>query len=418
MKKVTRLFLTVAMSVLVFTSGITAFAMEVPTSEVCQEVNGRQILTRVFTVDPDVDPSTLISADFEKDGFIYTFDSIIKTEREFDDSKRVTQDYDFESDTNNLSQNIMDLPASIPYEDDDGYVGQLYLDPRSVTTAATGYHTTSRVVSAQVTYTGLEYNDPSLVPTTTNKNGTTLALKDISWSEGGYLDDSSVPGTYTATASYSKTLYGKAADGYKVTAEYYGDVQQEGIEAIEYTVTYLGTVPQHSFLGFTWTDKGASGSASSGSSSFGMAVVKGLLLLILILAILVSLLYALISLIKTLRNMFVTIQAQDDVTGEYKTTQRVRLKKNDLVIELDTLKAPGARHYMIRIPKKKAESMVGKIITVHSPQQTFQHQVGDAHGMEYTFHINFDPDALPRTGGDKSRPSAAENSTGRRERST
>lgn len=410
MKKLTHLFLAMVSAALVFSTSLTAFAMEVPNSEVCQEVNGRQILTRVFSVSPDVDPSTLISADFEKDGFIYTFDSIIKTEREFSDTKRVTQSYDFESDTKDLSENILKLPTSLRYEDEEGYVGQLYLEPRSVTTDATGYHTTSSVVKSTVSYPGLEYNDPSLVPSTTSKNGVTLSLADVSWSEGAYLDDSSVPGTYTATATYRKTLYSKVADSYLVTAEYYGDVKQDGIETIEYTVTYLGTVPQHSFLGFTWTDKSATTSAgspsSSSSNSFGGALLKGLLLLIALVAILIVLLWALLKLIKAIRNMFVTVQAQDDTTGEYKTTQRVRLKKNDPVIELNTLKSPGSRHYMITIPKQRAEAMAGKIITIHSAQQTFQHQVGDAHGMDYTFSIDFDPDVLPRTGGDSSSPPA------------
>lgn len=408
MKKLTRLFLAMVSTMLVFSSSVTAFAMEVPNSEVCQEVNGRQILTRVFSVSPDVDPSTLISADFEKDGFIYTFDSIIKTEQEFSDTKRVTQSYDFESDTKDLSMNIMKLPTSLRYEDEDGYVGQLYLEPRSVTTDATGYHTSSRVVKSVVSYPGLEYNDPSLVPSTTSKNGVTLSLADVSWSEGAYLDDSSVPGTYTATVTYRKTLYSQVADSYLVTAEYYGDVKQEGIETIEYTVTYLGTVPQHSFLGFTWTDKSATttGGSAQNTNSFGGALLKGLLLLIALLAVLVCLLWALMKLIKAFRNMYVTVQAQDDTTGEYKTTQRIRLKKNDPVIELNTLKSPGSRHYMITIPKQKAEAMAGKIITVHSAQETFQHQVGDAHGMDYTFAIDFDPDVLPRTGGDASRPPA------------
>lgn len=405
MKKLTRLFLAVVSAVLVVSSSVTAHAMEVPNSEVCQEVNGRQILTRVFSVPPNVDPATLISADFEKDGFVYTFDSIIKTEKEFSDTKRVTKSYDFESDTNDLSKNIMKLPAALRYRDEDGYVGQLYLEPRSVMTDATGYHTASNVVKSVVSYPGLEYNDPSLVPSTTSKNGVTLSLADVSWSEGGFLDDSSVPGTYTATATYRKTLYKQVADSYLITAEYYGEVQQEGIETIEYTVTYLGKTVQRNFLGFTWVDKTASTpSASTGVNSFGAVIMKGLLALVVLLAVLVGLLWVLLQLIKAYRNMFATVQAQDDTTGEYKVTQRVRLKKEDPTIELNTLKAPGARHYMITIPKEKAEAMMGKIITIHSTQQTFQHQVGDAHGVDYTFSIDFDPDVLPRTGGDSTRP--------------
>lgn len=394
MNKLKHFVQSVVTAALIFTTSVTALAMEVPNSETCQEVNGRQILTRVFSVDPDTDPAVLISADFEKDGFIYTFDSIIKTEKEFSDVKRVTKEYTFTSDTEDLGENIMKLPAALDYEDEDGYLGNLYLEPRSVATEATGYHTESRVSKATISYPNLAYNDPTLLPATTKKNGVTLPLYDVSWSEGDYLTDSSVPSTYTATATYRKTLYSKVADGYQVSAEYYGTVQQDGIEVIEYTVTYLGSVPERGFFDFLGTSTGPqTNGVSAGSHALPMIVL--ILAGLLALALLV---WLILNIIKLFRNLFVTVQAQDDITGEYKMTQRVRLSKKNLVIELNTMKSPGALHYRFTIPKQKAKDLIGKVITIHSAQETFSHQIGDAHGQEYSFSIDFSPEAVPRSG--------------------
>ena len=401
MKKLIRLFQAACMSAVMAASSVTAFAMEVPISEVCQEVNGQQVLTRVFSVAPEFDPENLIAADFEKNGFVYTFDSIVKEEKEFSDIKRVTKAYEFESDTKDLSENIRKLPPVVKYEDEEGYEGELHLEPRSVSTDVTGYHTSSYVVKSVIDYPDLAYNDPTLVPGTTTKNGSTLPLTNISWTEGDYMQDSSIPETYNAQATYKKTMYKKVADGYCVSAEYFGEAQQNGIEVIDYTVTYVGNPIHHSIFEGLFSKDGQSSTQMQDPNSaphhvqIWLMIIGGLLGILLCALII----WLICKVIKSILGMFVVVQAQDDTTGEYKTTQRVRMSKKNPVIELNTMKTPGSRHYSIKIPKKKAEAMMGKVITVHSAQQTFQHQVGDAHGMDYTFSIDFVPEELPNPPG-------------------
>lgn len=392
MKRIQRFAVVIVMALMLFPTTF-AYAMEVPTNETCQEVNGRQLLTRIYSVSPELDPATLISSDFEKDGFVYTFDSIIKTEQKSDERKQVTKEYSIDSSTQDLSKNISQMPASLTY-DENGYHGQLYLEPKSIETTVTGYHTTSHVVKSTVSYPGLEYNDPSLVPTTSSKNGTSLALSDLSWSEDAYLDDSSVPGTYTATATYKKTVYNKVANGYKVTAEYSGEVTKDDLKTIEYTITYLGSeIKEHQFLWYKWTEM--PGEQKQTNAINFQAIFLNIITVLCGILLVLLLIFLIMKLVQAIRNMFVTIQAQDDVTGEYKTTQIARLKKSDPVIELNTMKSPGSRHYNITVPKKKAEAMKGKIITIHSPQQTFQHQIGDSHGNNYLFSIDFSTDSFP-----------------------
>lgn len=75
------------------------------------------------------------------------------------------------------------------------------------------------------------------------KNGSTLTLSDISWTVTGtgLADDTLVPTSYTATATYTATGSRSVATGYVTTASYTGEVTAEGIRSITYTVAYLGT---------------------------------------------------------------------------------------------------------------------------------------------------------------------------------
>ena len=55
-----------------------AFAMEIPTDTVVQNLNGSQQLIKTYTLLPDADPQALIEAPFELEGYAYTFADIVK----------------------------------------------------------------------------------------------------------------------------------------------------------------------------------------------------------------------------------------------------------------------------------------------------------------------------------------------------
>lgn len=219
-----------------------AFAMEVPVSSTEVDINGQKMLTEVYETNRNLDPETLIKDDFQRNGFTYTFDTIVKEEADAVGTKDVTHNVEKKSKTDNLSENIKLFDSSMPYIDGDGFEGTIYLDVDSIKTTADGYTSKSRNVSTTKTYTGLQYNDPTLIPATIDKDGQQLDLQDVSWSENTLVENGSVPSTYTAQATYGKASSVKVATGYTITATYAGNVSLDKDAGVTYTISYLGTL--------------------------------------------------------------------------------------------------------------------------------------------------------------------------------
>lgn len=219
----------------------SAYAMEVPTETVVQNLNGVQQYIKTFTVSPDADPQELIEEPFEYEGFTYKYASIVKAENEYADEMQQTQTMTVETAKKDLSAVLDALPVSVEY-DDGRYSGTLYLDHSTIETVASGYATRSYTVSTTKEYGNLDSNDMSYVPSTAVKDGKTLPLVNVEWAIQGsaLVDDVLVPSTYKAIATYSDKAYYSAATGYVTTADYIGTVECEEISSITYTVTYVG----------------------------------------------------------------------------------------------------------------------------------------------------------------------------------
>ena len=74
---------------LVLTSN--AFALEVPTDTVVQNLNGSQQAIKTFTVSPEQDPAALIEEPFELEGYLYTFADIVKSENPVEEKRIHTE---------------------------------------------------------------------------------------------------------------------------------------------------------------------------------------------------------------------------------------------------------------------------------------------------------------------------------------
>ena len=57
---------------------MNAFALEVPTETVVQNLNGSQQVVKTYTIAPGDDPQELIEEPFELEGYLYTFADIVK----------------------------------------------------------------------------------------------------------------------------------------------------------------------------------------------------------------------------------------------------------------------------------------------------------------------------------------------------
>lgn len=233
-KAILCVLLTLAMSV-------NAFALEVPTDTVVQNLNGSQQAIKTYTIPADQDPATLIEEPFELEGFLYTFANIVKTENPIEETKEHTEVITIETNKKDLSVILENLEPAIEYNDGI-FKGTLALDHTSIVTEAAGYTTKSYTVTETKTIGQLDRNDMSYVPATTVKNGRTLSLANVEWQVTGtdLVGEALMPSSYQAVATYSAKASYNAATGYVTTAEYVGDISHEGIESITYVLTYLG----------------------------------------------------------------------------------------------------------------------------------------------------------------------------------
>ncbi len=227
---------------LALTPTTSAAALEVPTDTVVQNLNGSQQLIKTYVLPPDTDPQGLIEEPFEQEGYLYTFAEIVKEENRLSDALYHKETVTVETGSNDLSKILKQLEPSVEYNE-EGYKGTLALDHTSIHTKAFGYETRSSTVMATKTIGPVDRNDMSYVPATTVKNGVTLNLSGVDWQVTGtdLVGDALAPVSYQAVATYSGKSYYKAVTGYVTTADYVGEVSQDGVESVTYRVMYLGT---------------------------------------------------------------------------------------------------------------------------------------------------------------------------------
>jgi len=221
---------------------VSAFAMEVPTDTIVQNLNGSQQLIKTYTLPPGSDPQALIEEPFQLEGYVYTFADIVKAENHVSDKDSHTETVTLETSTKELSDILEQLAPTMEY-DNGSYAGTLALDHTSIRTDASGYTTRSRTISATKTIGPVDRNDMSYVPATTVKDGVTLSLSSVDWQITGtdVVGESLSPCSYQAVAKYSGKTYYQAATGYITTANYVGEISRDDVESVTYRVTYIGT---------------------------------------------------------------------------------------------------------------------------------------------------------------------------------
>lgn len=199
---------------LVLTSN--AFALEVPTDTVVQNLNGSQQAIKTFTVSPEQDPAALIEEPFELEGYLYTFADIVKSENPVEEKRIHTEVITVETTKDDLALILEQLKPTIEY-DDGRFQGTLALDHTSLNTVAAGYATKNYTVTETKTIGQLDRNDMSYVPATTIKNGRTLSLANVEWQVTGtdLVGEALMPSQYQAVATYSAKASYQAATGYR-----------------------------------------------------------------------------------------------------------------------------------------------------------------------------------------------------------
>ncbi len=174
-----RLIMCIMLACIMF-AGTPAAATFVPTNVVCENRVGRQLIIKTFTLSADDSPDSLVEETFTQEGYSYSFISIVKEEKPFENKKAHSDTVKVETKSKDLSAILNALEPAIQYDHGE-YSGSLTLDHTTLNTEVTDYSTKNYTVSETKTIEGLERNDPSYIPRTTVKDGHTLSLQNVDW---------------------------------------------------------------------------------------------------------------------------------------------------------------------------------------------------------------------------------------------
>ena len=337
-----------------------------PVSTELVEINGVPTLTKTFELAPDVDPALLREEPFSQDGYWYRYQRMDKSDQEITDEKEAEETVTVDAPSGELADVIGQFPATRPYSK-DGYTGELLLDVQSITVEATGYSTVTDSHPHTVTKTyELAYNDRSLVPESVQADGLTLPLTDLSWSEAENVEDSDVPASWTATATYSKTTYTsrEVADGYQATATYKGEVAKTGVGSVIYTVTYTGSkIPVLPGLNPDITVS-------------QIAIVTGLVILLLLALV-----------FRYIRWHIARVYVYNAERRIHDVVSRQYVRVRTPKIRLAALQGHEETEYTVILRKRLAKRLVGRDIAIETGGEGQHHVVESFVGSDYAFQV-------------------------------
>jgi len=381
-----------------------AFGAEIPIEQTEWEVNGQQTLVQVFEVPASTEPDTLYTREFEKNGFYYELNGVVKDVDTETTKKDITQVMELtlsaKTESTARDEAIKYMRPSIEYDNGE-YKGTLYVIPGSLQLAPVNERTVygSRTVTKQYT---MEYNDDSEIPQAVSDGGYNYSISSIDWREGDMGEDGAMPENYIATAVYSRRTSSVVNDGYIATVEYAGSVGHEAPETVRYTVTYYGypiVIEEPTFL-----DKLAGNTESKvviqrpGSTVEQQserqqehAVRKvnwdQLLSALLVLGVVAAVTMTATAILRYIILTSVAVYARDEHSGVEHRIQTSHLSKRKLAVDINYLRAPESRHFTVSIKRKFAGNLLGKVLTIQAGKKVIKHTVTQCYGDVYQIPI-------------------------------
>ena len=369
-KRITSLALVLALFVSICVNARAAMTY-IPDNITYQNVDGKQLAIKIYTLLPDQDPTDLAEPDFEFDGFHYRYSSIVKEEQTYSEQSQHKETVTITTSTRNLEDILANLEPTIEYS--DGAVsGTLALDHSTLKTEAAGYANSSYTVTATKNYTGLDRNDSSYIDKTVVKDGRTLSLSNVTWAveSTALVGDDLVPATYCAVATYSGTATTSRATGYVTTAEYVGTVTASGVSSIRYTVTFIGTAiePEPAEEPAEVPTRGPGAAAPAAGALILLAGIGTLLFFLFF-------------------RKNITVYESTGKNNEYAKCGKLRMDARKPEIRIDKLKNPPEGKIAVEIDAMTAKKLFGRSISIIYFDRSYTHTVGTVNGA-YWFRMD------------------------------
>ena len=205
--------------------------------------DGIRELKRIYELLPNESPEWINSDSFARNGYYYQIAEITRQVNVAHTVREHTETVYVQSATNDLAAVIAGLDTVLEFTDEDGYAGMLHLDIRSIEMTQDGTRSTSRIVSQVREYPHLSNPDLALIPQTITVNGRTYTLSNVDWrtNTSTPIDFNSVPQTFTAVATYTRTATSTVSTGYTTVAAYSGILTRVSTGDVRFVATFIGT---------------------------------------------------------------------------------------------------------------------------------------------------------------------------------
>lgn len=228
----------VGLLMLMFT--VNVYANEIiPTNIQRNELeNGVKEIVKVYELDRSqeliIDINSFVEGDVEYNYFATDSTEIVET-----DEKEITHTVQIETLHNKRDNLLTYYDLTIDYTTDDGYHSTLALQEETLNTEVKGYVTKYYQVYENRTYPNLPSNDVAFIPKTINVNGYGYTMSNIGWTyNSNFAENSIIPDTYTASATYERTASSQNATGYITTVEYKGMGTKKTKDVVKYEVRF------------------------------------------------------------------------------------------------------------------------------------------------------------------------------------
>jgi len=208
------------------------------------EENGYKKIIKTYALSENESPEAINKQSFEKMGYKYVFNDLIKKESMNQNTVEHTEIIEINTATNNAQEIVSKLEPTVTYEK-DGYSGILYLDISSLKTEVVDKKTNSYTVTKAREYPHLTSNDSSLIPKTIVDGGLTYTLTNVIFKtqETQLIDHEQIPVTYTAQATYSAKASSTNVTGYNTTVNYNGKITKTMVDRTIYTAIFISESP-------------------------------------------------------------------------------------------------------------------------------------------------------------------------------
>jgi hypothetical protein len=200
-------------------------------------------IRKIYEMAASVDPGKIPRASFKRDNISYKCTDVLREVIVSNETKPHTETETADSAKNDIETILSILPQTKEIQTKDGFSGTLHLNASSIKSEVSGYGKTTSPVSTTRSYPNLYDMDSRHIPKSVTENGIDYTLTDIQWqTDNTYnVDDYDIGSRYTAVAVYNGTKTSNYVKGYKITAEYTGELCRAGVSVMRYTVIFSGT---------------------------------------------------------------------------------------------------------------------------------------------------------------------------------